>query len=420
MLDLKSEIAQETALPDIGLHIPEIMPDEFHLGYFGRFATLSGFENEKVADAFLREGFSDSIMQSAYNFLPLKLAKLLNIPPDDFIKNHTLVPLLRAAEHTKKKNHHPDVISSLGNKLAKRHASFCEKCVHEDIDYWGVSYWRRSHQLTGVGICLKHHENLCMVSTRNAIYEQPASHLSNQNFLLNDTGVKGAENPYVMKFMELINDFMDMDSNVNGSALSKLLANKAKQLGLRIYVEGSRKLLSDLLIEKYPSGWLELHFPSLLFKKQGEFCHEYDGALISSFRQSITKLLLATPVLLPDADSRILSHGGSIKPIARHKKTALSQNQLVESYVSNQGNIKQISASLNRNPTKIGSKLKSLGFPALGSLGQETLSALNAFYNGATLEEIMLIPNININVFSEILRVSGTHVKKAINYKQSL
>lgn len=420
MLVLKSEIAHETALPDIGLHIPEIMPDEFHLGYFGRFATLSGFENEKVADAFLREGFSDGIMQSAYNLMPLKLAKLLNISPDDFVKNHTLVTLLRAAKHTEKKNHHPDVITTLGNKLAKRHASFCEKCVHEDIDYWGVSYWRRSHQLTGVGICLKHNENLCRVGTRNAIYEQPASHLRNHNFLLNDTGVKDAENPYVIKFMELINDFMDMEANINGAALSKLLANKAKQLDLRIHAEGSRKLLSDLLIEKYPPGWIELHFPSLQLKKQGEFFHEYDGALISSFSQSVTKLLLAIPVLLPDADSRILSHSGNIKPVVQPKKPVLSQNQLIESYVSNQGNINQISASLNRKSSKISAKLRLLGCPALGTVDKATLSALNAFYNGASLAEAMLTPNININVFSEILRVSGAHVKKAINFRQSL
>ena len=420
MLKLKPQIAQETALPEIGLHIASIMPDEFHLGYFGRFSILNGFANEKLADAYLRERISDGIMQKSYNFLPLKLSKLLNTAPDSFIKNHTLVSLLRSPEHTAKNNHHPDIISALGNKTIQSRVSFCEKCIHEDIDYWGFSYWRKSHQLTGVGVCSKHNENLCMLSNDNAIYTQPSTHYKNKNYLLNETGVNDAENKYVTKFIELVNDFIDMDCKINQHALTRLLAGKAKELNLRIHETGKRRVLSDLIIEKYPPDWINLHFPSLQLKKQGQFRYEYDGALIPNSRQTITKLLLAIPVLMPDQDSRILYCVDNIKPVTLTRKTALSQNQLIASYVGNQGNIKQISASLNRKSSKISAKLKLIGCPALGSIDKKTLSALNAFLNGASLAEVMTIPNINMKVFSEVLRVSGSNIKKAMNYDSSL
>lgn len=420
MLCLEPKVIQEAALPDIGLHIPSIMPDEFHLGYFGRFATINGFADPKEANTYLMDHFSKGILYNSYNFLALKSAKLLNVLPENFIKNHALVPLLRAPGNSSKKNHHLDVISSLGNRLIQPHVSFCEKCIHEDIDYWGFSFWRRSHQLPGVGTCSKHNENLCRISENNAIYTQPSIHLKHQHFIRNETGVKDAENPYVIKYMELVNDFMDMNANINNNALAQLLAAKAKELNLRIHETGNRKVLSDLIIEKYPSDWIKLHFPTLQLKKIGEFSHEFDRVLIPGTRQTITKILLAIPVLIPDADSRILSYANYIKPVTRPKKTVLTDNQIIDTYVSHKGNIKQISAEVNRKSSTLSEKLKLLGCPPLGKVDRETISALNAFLNGASLADVMLRPGVNTGVFSEILRVSGAHVKNAINFNPSI
>ena len=415
MLCLESKVIQEAALPNIGLHIPSIMPDEFHLGYFGRFALINGFTDQKEADTYLKNHFSGSILDHPYNFLALKLAKLLNVLPENFIKNHTLVPLLRSPGNSAKNNHHLDVISSLGNRLIQPHVNFCEKCIHEDVDYWGFSFWRRFHQLPGVGTCSKHNENLCRVSQDNAIYAQPSLHLKQQHFIRNETGVKDAANPYVTKFMELVNDFMDMNSNINNYALAQLLAVKAKELNLRIHETGNRNVLSDLIIEKYPSNWIKLHFPTLQLKQNGEFSHEFDRVLIPGKHQTITKILLAISVLIPDADSSILSYAQYIKPVTKPKKTVLNDNQMIDTYVSHKGNIQQISAEVNRKTSKLSEKLKSLGCPALGNIDKETISALNAFLNGASLADVMRDPDVNMEVFSEILRVSGTHVKKAIN-----
>ena len=420
MLCLESKVIQEAELPNNGLHIPSIMPDEFHLGYFGRFAHINGFTDQKDAYTYLKNHFSGNILNQPYNLLALKLAKLLNLQPENFIKHHTLVPLLRSSGNSEKNNHHVDAISAIGNKLFKPHVNFCEKCIHEDVNYWGFSFWRRFHQLPGVGVCSKHNENLCRVSKDNAMYTQPSLHLEQQQFIRNETGVIDATNPCVTKFMELINDLMDMSSSINHNALAQLLAAKAKELNLRIHAIGNRSVLSDLIIEKYPSNWIKLHFPTLQLKQMGEFRYEFDSVLIQGKCQAITKILLAIPVLMPDAESSILSYNEFIKPVTRPKKTALNDNQMIATYIRHLGNLKQTSAEVDRKTAKLGKKLKSLGCPALGSVDKVTIAALNAFLNGASLAEVMRNPDVNVEMFSETLRVSGTHVKKAINFIPSL
>lgn len=44
------------------------------------------------------------------------------------------------------------------------------------------------------------------------------------------------------------------------------------------------------------------------------------------------------------------------------------------------------------------------------------MNALKAFFNGESLDKVLLRPNIKIDIFSEILRVGGTNINRAISY----
>jgi hypothetical protein len=55
-----------------------------------------------------------------------------------------------------------------------RTANYCPKCIEEDCDFHGLSYWRRSHQLPGVNHCLKHSVSLYMVDPECLIMCQPS------------------------------------------------------------------------------------------------------------------------------------------------------------------------------------------------------------------------------------------------------
>lgn len=47
-----------------------------------------------------------------------------------------------------------------GNIYHNKYFRFCSKCIQEDINEYGETYWHRLHQITGVFICPKHQEVL--------------------------------------------------------------------------------------------------------------------------------------------------------------------------------------------------------------------------------------------------------------------
>ena len=91
-----------------------------------------------------------------------------------FIYKHTLFPFLAAfiprdrAEKIIKtmKNGEGAVsymrIGLISNSInLNKYFRFCPECFKEDIERFGEPYWHRSHQVTGVFVCLKHKIPLC-------------------------------------------------------------------------------------------------------------------------------------------------------------------------------------------------------------------------------------------------------------------
>jgi hypothetical protein len=58
-------------------------------------------------------------------------------------------------------------------RIPKSPLRLCRACVAEDLDFHGVSYWRRTHQLVGVSWCLKHGTPLSVAKEGRAFLGSP-------------------------------------------------------------------------------------------------------------------------------------------------------------------------------------------------------------------------------------------------------
>ena len=140
--------------------LPSIMPDEWAAGYLGRAARMNMVRSfsalqrwiHSVQDAFPVYVESEPFIHS--------MAKLIGMTRQVFYAQHTLLPLTHAVQPIDKCHSHAFIS---GKQVAEAHlfplmrsSRLCPECVREDLPYWGVSYWRKSHQFYGIVCCVKH------------------------------------------------------------------------------------------------------------------------------------------------------------------------------------------------------------------------------------------------------------------------
>lgn len=155
---------------------PNPYEDELLYSVLARYCIQSGNPNsiQNFDDMFGTRNVIASIE------LPGKLDALISNMPltaqytsDYFIFKHTIFPYLasfvpeeRAKEaiENMKEGDVANVYNMMGltasNIYHNKYFRFCSKCIQEDINEHGETYWHRLHQITGVFICPKHKETL--------------------------------------------------------------------------------------------------------------------------------------------------------------------------------------------------------------------------------------------------------------------
>lgn len=93
-----------------------------------------------------------------------EIADVLGISGGELIAAHTLIPYfesvspipLRAQEIDQLSRHHHANSRFRINSWKRHPLQFCTQCVRQDIEEFGEPIWRRTHQLPGVRVCLRH------------------------------------------------------------------------------------------------------------------------------------------------------------------------------------------------------------------------------------------------------------------------
>lgn len=419
MLTLEAQYQQRSKVKNaygitnkLAISLPNLMPDELLLGFFGRLGVLNGYPDYTSAKSQVKNILINNFNRDCQYPLIYQMSDLLSLPATQIVREHTLVPILRSTHWNGLENDHINLAKSLSHKLAKNNITFCKECVEEDISYLGFSYWRRSHQIHGVDTCTKHQTNLYMAQENNAFYMMPSDVLNSGGICIPNYPVSTQENPVVKKYIDLIEDYILMQNCIKIHTISKLLISASKSLNIRRYKEGRRRLLSDLIQENVPHEWLNYYFPEFKSKVNNAYLHSIDGIFLSHSQPSLFSLILAISILLPEVDSTIFRLDNDVENVfSTPQKRIIDLDALIDCYYKNGGEYSKICDELNISRKAAKLKLAKLNLPALGSLNRETSHALYDFIAGAHLEEVITRKNVNIKKLSSALR-AGSNFKK--------
>lgn len=149
---------------------PSIYPDELLYSLFARYHAQSGYISYVFAaeDLFERRTakpdieFVDRLTPDALQLITR------NMSIEQVIERHTMFPyyarfLPRDRRRqalmlmTQGDERYHNLLYLTKSKIIVRYLRYCPLCAMEDRARYGETYWHRLHQMTGVGICPKHH-----------------------------------------------------------------------------------------------------------------------------------------------------------------------------------------------------------------------------------------------------------------------
>ena len=296
-----------------GFHIPELLPDEFFSGYFGRFSCINGYMSTTEARLSLRNKLRRIYPELTTVPTIWAIAQIYEVDVDVLIQQNTLIPLLSRISkpalisQINKNKADINLIKRRGVGIIKHHPCFCENCVVEDIAYWGFSYWRRSHQLPGVDWCTKHNAALIEIDDIDAFSHQPAW------FMTKETEKFQPDEPLELtplqqRYAQMIQDACEIDFILEHKILKKILMGRiTKKLGARLTTrifEG----LDQLMDSELPLVWVQKHFPKLVSKYQYGGMTRYNNILeCNSAYTQLPNYILMTALLFDNADEAMFA-----------------------------------------------------------------------------------------------------------------
>jgi len=396
------KIAQHSSLI-----VPTLMPDELLLGYLGRLGFVNDYPDYLTAKKILKNIFVNHYHKEYQYPLALQLANILNVDPEMIVKNHTLVPIMRSIDTQNIPSHDVSVLKAMGYSLAKPNVCFCENCISEDLNYIGHSYWRRSHQIHGIDFCYKHDTPLMMATIENAHYQFPQKIFKSGKFLQQKIISSEYKHPVIQKYIQLIDDYIEIQSTIKYRYILKMLKHKALMKNTT-KSQGAQHYISDFIIENTPINWLVKHFP--IFKKKSLnvpiCCIDAPHKAPNLFN-----LLLMISNMMPEANSQILqSRRSSFSPTLPHLNNHLTKFKANILYKKHNEIYTQISEELARFELKTTHHLQQFRLPVQDDLNDATSEAVLDFFRGTSLKNIMQRKSVNFTAFEMLIR-KGSQLK---------
>ncbi|PUE12779.1 TniQ family protein [Limnohabitans sp. T6-20] len=178
---------------------------------------------------------------------------------DHLVRHHTHLGYFRFVSEKyfdQEISRHPDLHTNRminAGLTPSRTANYCPKCIEEDCDFHGLSYWRRSHQLPGVNHCSKHSVSLYMVDPECLIRCQPsqtkkfsgrrhAIPLSERDIYFNSK--------LIQRFTTLSETALDQTTSIKQDNITAVFHARYKQIST-----GDFNIFTSDSLENLPTSW---------------------------------------------------------------------------------------------------------------------------------------------------------------------
>ncbi|MBX3647956.1 MAG: TniQ family protein [Rhodocyclaceae bacterium] len=238
--------------------IPKTLPDELIHGYVGRLKALNVIRTSVQLFESLRQDFCSKQGAHKVQNRPMYLAAASGLSPRDIVKSHSLIPFLRAVAReysSPEENASEKLVSPFS--LCSLQPYLCPDCVEEDLAFWGFTYWRRSHQLPGIEICLKHDRPLMRMPYSSGFDDPPNPLLAKSNKF----GQSILKNGLMRRYAEIALEFLERDQPVSSAKAYAKIGERAHKLRIRLKSKGPGQHLYERAVELVPKGWLISLFP---------------------------------------------------------------------------------------------------------------------------------------------------------------
>lgn len=368
---------------------PAPLADEIATGYKGRIIRFNGWSSETEAMRFLLSWLCKEKTYQKSNLARLQLlAVVAGMEIAEFVRKHTVLPLLRAVAGKLPIVPHgslerPTLLWTHAMRELRSGAYFCLQCVDDDSEKFGVPYWHRQHQLPGLYWCPWHKASLSWVETSHTFLSSPTNYLDSHYRIPGQWADAIRNDPFVNRFIDICLLFFDRAQPLDELNLGRAALVRAAELGLHSgHGEITKPLLSDLINQRFPSKWLNSIVPGLPAKKTGEYWRAVDAA-VRSGRPGVSATIYALIFsALYDSDEQAIgavlsSSYATNKPRATPIiKCSVSDASLREAYVENSGNMLAVAKQLRMNQYRVIKRLSGLGLPRLGKLRTDNLSSV--------------------------------------------
>lgn len=393
---------------------PQILPDEFVLGYRARVRILNGFTTNDSMMRALLPNAQWSIASQTGTPPVVALANISGTDCIEFVCRHSMIPFVRAIVRRDPKQGHGDPkggarLMRSGVRELRGAAYFCPDCAKEDMDFWGIPYWRRSHQIPGIDWCLKHGHRLQCTDKESFDQLPPGLEFN----IADCSRSEEADHPVIRRYGEIIEGLMDRKTPIFCTDVGRILGKAAQLYGLRISPRGRRQLPSDLAKEKVPSAWLSRHFPHVASKPSFEYVSNFDAVCEGKSACFTTEAyVLAAALLFSSADEALfaLTHPESsmpFKPLDSRSKLLPNDRrsrQLMAAYIHSNGKHHLVARILNAEEKNITKLLYESGLPALGNVDVEMRTALVQVLQGMPWDQVCYDGGPDSAALMEILR----------------
>lgn len=228
------------------------MPDEDARAYWGRILRLNAVPAIQLSETQFTTSIRNRISTNGCDRpdLAFVISSVTGIPLPTVISAHTLVPFSGAILPIVNGNWCDQSYTSRELRRTATHrrtsnVSLCPECVAEDLDFWGFSYWRRSHQPAGIVSCSKHCSALFRAREIFSWQTLPHEALPHATPESDEVVACMANHPALRRYTDACTEFLDKPRPLSTLQVFSAMTQRAKKIGLMQDTERANTCLSD-------------------------------------------------------------------------------------------------------------------------------------------------------------------------------
>lgn len=139
---------------------------------------------------------------------------------------------------------------------------FCRRCVEEDLDVLGFSYWRRIHQFLGIDRCVRHGGGLSAVRIQGMGLGLPQMYLGRELAVDAELMAAIVDDPVIARYECIAAGLLKRNTTTSNDVARRVLWRRREELRLLLGGRKSNIDLRDRILREFPSEWVTEHFIS--------------------------------------------------------------------------------------------------------------------------------------------------------------